>query len=313
MEFSELLTEVRQEDVKALTVLPLAVRLKEDELQFGDSLLPINESGRQQLYKHINVPSKYLERCPIDLRDMNVNAWIQQIEEEIKVCYTNDNVVGFLKPESVFVPFYPVLEAMGEVLGTELSVTNFSKTNGDFTYNVELSTPEEHEVKAGDAVRTGICMQYSPFPNVSKKIYTYILRLVCSNGMRSRERGLRFRFAGKSLGEITNDVKDATIKALSSANEKIEVLRTFANFEVDRDHAIQGIFNSSDIPARLYNRVLENAQNEDSTMWGVLNAFTAAANQAGTLKERMSLQEIAGEIVDKGTHECPICSTIIEN
>ena len=87
-----------------------------------------------------------------------------------------------------------------------------------------------------------------------------------------------------------------------------------ANTNVDdKEHMIHRMFAEFGLPAKMYNMVMEAAAGEEDTMWGVVNAFTAAANNVASIHERIRLQSVAGDFVAQHKDRCPQCLSIIDN
>ena len=314
MEFTEVLEEVRKENVSTQTMPASNIKLLDEVMiKVEDQEYIIKEANRINLCKFLSLPSPYIEgKCPTSLRNDNLNYWLSAYGEDVQVCHTNDTFIGLLKPNVPFVPFYPVLEEISKVVENP-SICNY-KTWGNYSHNIELSTPEKHEIKVGDFVKGGLSIRFSPFPDEPREISAYLTRLVCSNGMRIAEHGKRMRFSGKGLSEILSGIRENVKGALQSLAERVGILTHMANTNVDdKEHMIHRMFAEFGLPAKMYNMVMEAAAGEEDTMWGVVNAFTAAANNVASIHERIRLQSVAGDFVAQHKDRCPQCLSIIDN
>ena len=189
---------------------------------------------------------------------------------------------------------------------------------------LKLTTPRiQAEVKKGDVVQYGISVSTSDVGAGAARVEPFILRLVCLNGMTAPDSSIRKFHIGRDmeadavrevLSDATRAAEDTIFWAkvrdvfLHSLNQ--EVFDTL----VDRLRVAAGepirnvdLLRVVELTSRAVGITGDETKNTilhslagvgDLSRWGLVNAFTAAANVAGDYDVATELERAGGKILD---------------
>ena len=174
------------------------------------------------------------------------------------------------------------------------------------TDNMRIVFPgETRELKKGDVSNVGIDISTSCFGRSAVHIAPLIWRLVCSNGLRSMERGggFSFRHVGDS-DRLRNAVAEAIPTALVHARGVMNQWQKAVTFMVEDVAKQIEAMRELTIPERkgLETELLREtgapALPEHVPLYDLVNAFTASAKVAVPAR-RLELEAMAGALLDQ--------------
>lgn len=256
---------------------------------------------------YLSVPAGFIQRAPFDLANDVVArmAKTPEVEERQLVRRRND-VVGHHHRNQKSVPAIKVFEKLlKELPQTEkvyVDATDQSVSARVVCRDIELKP------KKDDVVRGGLHMYYSEMLVKSPSIQAYTERLVCLNGMIHRDYEREFQFT--ELDAFLEELSPAVHDCVAYINETVEAAwKKTAGMEVDGPQTIRRIFQQYRLNAKYLDAVLAAHMIEgDGTVYGVLNAFTRAANQYRTDSAYTRLQLASGAALkDAAKAHCPQC------
>lgn len=217
-------------------------------------------------------------------------------------------------------PFVQTVLGVATEHGAEIHTCNVS----DERLYIKLVTPQQREVRAGDAVQAGIVIRNSEVGDGRVSIRPFVLRLVCTNGMVSTT-GYAKVHLGSQLDEgimsydtlrkeneaVWAKVRDWTKYALAPDNleEIVEQLqRADRNrLQVAAKHAVANVVRSTSLSQGEGDRVLEhylrNAHRDGESQFGIVNAVTRAAQDAGSYRRATELEEEGGKLLSRDPAE----------
>jgi hypothetical protein len=161
--------------------------------------------------------------------------------------------------------------------------------------------------KVNDIVHGGIRFLYSEVESRRPQIEPYTERLVCLNGMCHHENHTVFALDEKR--PFLKEVEKQTKVAMDQFAKVIAVnMLKSTKIKVDSTQAVRRIFQMHKISDRFYDAVLKALKKEkDGTAYGVLQAFTLAAQDFG-YRDQTRLQSYAArELVAAGNAHCAEC------
>ncbi len=191
----------------------------------------------------------------------------------------------------------------------------------DETFYLRATFPSmERAVKVGDTVRWGVQIRNSEVGAAQFKIESFMLRLVCTNGMVGAK-VMNARHVGKRLGEnLSDEAIRADDKAFwLAARDELRAALDQTAFEAavaqltDAANSVK-VQSTPEATKRLaktfsltdaeQDMVLTNfALGGDITRWGALNAVTATAKTAENFDRGVELEEIGWSIAGMTTRE----------
>ena len=319
--------------MKGLSLGETLSHLREREKRFYDLTLPATEirmnpdgtiklNGFMQgaklqdqalttLANRIGIQGGYLRRCEgdlIDLRAQNVNRWLGKVEpnssflvrmdgNECRAVLSDSYVpVSNLELIERFSEYHPDIEDRTLKVNLDLDATGMA---AQLYFTDEKRTVTLKEL--GDLAFGGIQIGNSEVGFHSVELAMFMFRLVCSNGMVIAERAWGFRRTHLSQREHLD------ILFQESLPQIVENLPMIAR-------KFQGAIRISvENPAEMFDRIFRKfnltqwqqklvtetyGRTADSTLFGIINAFTGAANQEGLPWEtRRVLQRAGGNLL----------------
>jgi hypothetical protein len=298
-------------------------------LELGESVSFLtNDTFRQQLAAHFNIPQAYAERMIRDnpaLYAENINSWLELNRAERRLVRTLDGTARcFASDKYRPIDNYEVVDnAMDEILNHH---ANLKFADCDVTpdrlYLKVMNPSIRAEIQTGDVVESGMIIRNSEVSRGSLSVVPYVNRLVCTNGMvinemgkRQRHIGTRFEEDFSTYTERTVQLDNATIMSklrdiirllISDAafTRVVETIRESAGLTLPQDAPLvrftelanQAFGIRADESESVLERFLSTA-NTSRSIWDYGNAVTAEAHRAQDYDRAISLQTIGWEIV----------------
>ena len=319
--------------MKGLSIGDVLDHLREREKRFYDLKLPATEvrmnsdgtvrlngfiqSARVQdqalttLASRIGIQGGYLRKCEgdlIDLRAQNVNRWLEKVESgtEFLVRMDGSECRAILSDSYIPVSNLELIERFSE-----------HYPNGDahqLKVNLDLEaigmvaqiyfTDEMRSVtlrELGDLAFGGIQIGNSEVGFHSVELAMFMFRLVCSNGMVIAERAWGFRRTHLSQREhldiLFQESLPQIVENLPRIARKFQgAIRITVENPAEMFDRIFRKFNLTQWQQKLVTETY--GRTADSTLFGIINAFTGAANQEGLPWEsRRVLQRAGGNLL----------------
>lgn len=306
--------------------------LREREKRFFDLTLPVSEirmnpdgtmrlngllhsallqsQALNTLANRIGVQAGYLRRCEddlVDLRAQNVNRWLQKLpqDKEFLVRMDGRECRALLSTSYIPVSNLELLERFQEYapdmngsskVNLELDATAMASQIHwtDPNHTVELLTP-------GDISHLGLHIGNSEVGFHSVEIAAFMFRLVCTNGMVVAEKSWCFRQTHLSCIEQLNETFEVALpRIIQKLPEMGSMFQAAMDISVeDPVKEIERLANQNGLTIKQRNLVTDHfSRTPDPTMFGVMNAFTGAANQEGVdWESRRILQRTGGAVL----------------
>ena len=261
-------------------------------------------SAQRLLSNRLRVPYTYLERCPEELQARNLNFWIEQEAKQRSTFFCR---FDGQKIRAVFTERYKPLDNM-EILSQ--LVENGFDSSAEVQYSIDESMflvkiPEysrtfnvssAHEKQ--DRIVPGISLTNSEVGIMAFSIEAFFYRLVCTNGLITMTSSTsRFKHISSRGLENFNDVIAQAIQnsihnqSMFQISRQSEVTNPIASIEMFSHQ-----FGLTQIETEAVKTAYMNEQG--SSMFYVINAFTAAAKSPGlTTGEIYKLEKTGGQIL----------------
>jgi hypothetical protein len=222
-----------------------------------------------------------------------------------------------------------VLDAIRDGVGADASVIEVTSLEVcEEAVALELVSPRlSEEVRVGDVIRAGLRIDHSFLGAHATTIKTFVLRLLCANGLTHRDcqgqmRGPRTRRIDASHPRATemqlDQIRKLTSQTWERLQEKLDAIRRLSSERVDAATLLTQFVGRSRLHSRRLTELLLDGwavEGSDPTAFGVLNALTRVATHSAVLsiRQRRMLAQLAGVFANRHTHVCPRCFSILRD
>lgn len=297
MQFGQV-REIIEQDAKMHwdeVVKPSDIRFESfDEIAIGGAVYDVSDSAKRLIGQRLGIPAPYLDRCPPDLQERNLSYWLGQQKNEELFCRFNGGTL-----RAIFTKRYKPMDNV-EII-RQLDIPDDTRCVFRKDENMlSLSIPDRSSafcVAPNDEMLPGVSISNSEVGLKTFSISSYFLRIVCTNGLITSE-------------QINQSFRHTSTKGLDNFYETIQtvsrqVLMSSEQFKIAVDAPAQNpmkLIENFGKHYQLTKKEIEHVQvyyeGSPDTMWAVINAFTAAANDPNLAVERMFVyQRIGGRIL----------------
>ena len=278
----------------------------------------LNDTARAQLATRLEIPYRYAERLRLEeprLLDQNLNTLLRRSNEKRLIRTLGPQCRALLSPSYRILDNYAflgaVLPMLAQLPDAKLNEAYLTETHLHISLVFQSA---QGYVKPGDPVRYGVMLANSEVGMGSLSVWSFIHRLVCSNGLVVTEAdgpSVRRVHIGKRMEDLTKlpsdrevwleygDVVQATAdnKRLPQILHRLQLAAQTPVMEAPED-AVDKLAKRFQLTKDEGERVLSRyiAGNDLST-WGLVNAVTEAAKEADTIQRRVELQTIGGRML----------------
>ena len=296
----------------------------------GDKLLhyAVSNLAHAQIADRLSIPKKYYERMREEnpaLLDANVNAWLKTQAETRMLRTLDGRLRAFLsnryrRLDNLELLDY-VLPVIAQMKGCEIVSCDVTETH---LYLKVINKTMKTEVAPGDVVQAGFVISNSEVGLGALKVEPLVFRLVCKNGMISKDLSQRKYHTGRyiedtdSAYELYSDetlaaddkayfmkVQDIVSCAVDEAKFMLTVdkLRTAKEIYTG-DNPVQTVevlgdkyvLNKNERASVLRHFIMGN----DFSHYGLVNAVTRASQDIKDYNRATDLERIGGTILEDG-------------
>ena len=296
----------------------------------GDKLLhfAVSELGHAQIADRLNIPKKYYDRMRVEnsaLLDVNVNAWLKT-EPETRMLRTLDGRLrAFLSNRYRRLDNLELLDhvlpVIAKMKGCEIVSCDVTETH---LYLKVINKTMKAEIAPGDIVQAGFVISNSEVGLGALKVEPLVYRLVCRNGMISKDLSQKKYHTGRYIEdtdgayELYSDetlaaddkayfmkVQDIVSTAVDEAKFMLTVdkLRTATELYTG-DNPVQTVeilgdkyvLNKNERASILRHFIMGN----DYSHYGLVNAVTRASQDIKDYNRATDLERLGGTILEDG-------------
>jgi len=308
---------------------------KDVRISLGDKGdFAVTDYAHGQMASYTGIPKAYYDRLRSNdpaLLSANVNRWLHDQAEgthlERRMIRTLDGKArAFLSDKYRQLDNFDLSEAVLPVLmqqGSGLSIESCALTDQRLYIKAVTTRLQASVVEVDDIVQAGIVISNSEIGAGSVKIEPLIYRLRCKNGMIAADSSLRKYHVGRghggSDGDISEFFRDSTREADDRAffmkvqdtlraafnetlfNRLVDNMRAAAGQPITGDpiKVVEVSAKRFDLNDKERGSVLRHLiEGKDYTRFGLLNAFTAAAQEDALDYERATqFERFGGEVL----------------
>ena len=278
----------------------------------------LNDTARAQLATRLEIPYRYAEKLRMEeprLLDQNLNALLRRSNEKRLIRTLGSQCRAVLSPSYRILDNYSflgtVLPMLAQMPDAKLNEAYLTETHLHISLVFQSA---QGYVKPGDPVRYGVMLANSEVGTGSLSVWSFIHRLVCSNGLVVTEAdgpSIRRVHIGKRMEDLTKlpsdrevwleygDVVRATAdnKRLPPILHRLQIAAQTPVMDAPED-AVEKMAKKFQLTKDEGERVLSRyTAGNDLSTWGLVNAITEAAKDAESVQRRVEMQTIGGRML----------------
>jgi len=268
-----------------------------DKVNIAGESYPLRPIAQQSIANRLGIPIQYLKKCPPEIQRYNMNYWIEKEKnEELFFRFDKNEVRAIFTPRYIPTDNLEVLERLRSLdysldMPVQCSLDdNFMMVNipdGKKSFNVN-----------GDKMTPGISVSNSEVGLASLSIASFVLRLVCTNGMISKTAvAASYRHVStKILNEFPEVLNDVSLEL----GKQRDQLRLSLESKVDNPESTIQSFNRQFELGKEEKEAVEWALPLEYgfTIFHVVNVYTKAAQfEALSAESGYKLQKVGGMIL----------------
>lgn len=265
-----------------------------DTIRIGASCYEVAPTAKRLIGQRLGVPAPYIDRCSPELQARNLNYWLRELDQHVDLfCRFQE---GRLR--AIFTKRYTPMDNH-EILA-QLNVPLDTKCILNLDDGMmQLSIPDRasrFEVVPNDEIMPGVALSNSEVGMKAFAISAYYLRIVCTNGLITTD-------------EVSHNFRHTSTRGLDNfysvmQGVSMQVLRNSSQFKIAADAPAENplaLVENFGKRFQLTKSDIEHVTrylNPPDTMWAVINAFTAAANDPVLpVDKSFAYQRIGGRIL----------------
>lgn len=303
-----------------------ALNFDAKNIQIGDKgRYAITDHTHGQIAARLNIPKKYYDRMQTDAPALlinNVRHWFDAQPERRMIRTLDGNARAFLSDRYRKLDNFDLCEAILPIILESDSMKIISCDVTDKKLYIKALFPKlETEIKKGDAVQSGIVISNSEIGLSSLRVEPLVYRLVCLNGLISKDYGTRKYHVGRAcegdeaIAEIYRDetlqaddkafwlkVQDIVIASMSESKFKL-IVDKFRDTQgikiINPIHAVEVVANKFTFNHDEKSGVLRSLiQGADLSGYGLINAVTDYAKFIDKYDRATEFERIGGSIIE---------------
>lgn len=288
----------------------------------------VSEVAHRQIAERLNIPFKYYERLRREypeLLDKNINGWLERNPEKRMLRTLDGKLRAFLSDRYRRLDNLElvdhVMPVIAEMKGCEVISCDITETH---LYLKIINRTMKSEIVPGDVVQAGFVISNSEIGLGALKVEPLLYRLICKNGMISKDFTHKKYHTGKQVDDTDNAYElysDATLEADDKAyflkvQDIVRAAVDEAKFSltVDKMRAAMNIQtggNPVETVEILGDRYLLNKNERGSILrhfimgndyshYGLVNAVTRSSQDVPDYNRATELERIGGSLLEEG-------------
>jgi len=290
-----------------------------------DLTFEVSDNCHRQVASRLNIPWKYYDRMSRETPELlreNVNHWLEDSSDRRMVRTLDGTARAFLSDRYRRLDNLDmaeaVLPALSEVPDMEIVSSELTE---DRMYIKALFPRIEAEITKGDVVQSGLVISNSEVGKGAVKVEQLVYRLVCTNGMISRDHSTRRNHIGRNAESESYELfTDETLKQDDKAFW-MKVQDTVRGFSTNAEHflrvvekmreatgepiygepikAVETLANTLSLTDGEQSGVLTYLlQGNDLTKYGMANAVTRTAQDVASYDRSTDLEALGSTVID---------------
>ncbi len=258
----------------------------------------LSELATSQMCGRLGIPVPYYRRLPTELRATVANYDLGRLPENAYLLRGKDEWVrAFLSADYVAYNNGNVAETVKELLkGANVSVKSFVLEET----HLFLKIISDEIVDSATGLKAGIMIGNSEVGLGSISVEPFLYRKACTNDLVvTQEKSFRHAHIHLTVSELRNRMADAISNAFKVAATVLDTfLLTRGELVADPVETIRQLAEGRKMSQKFVDEVVSSyAAEPEPTRFGVINAFTRAAQKLGPL-QRIEAERFAGTLIE---------------
>lgn len=298
----------------------------------------VTDVAHRQIADRLGVPFKYYDRMRLeypDLLDRNINGWLQKNPEKRMLRTLDGRLRAFLSDRYRRLDNLElvdhVLPVIAQMKGCSIESCDVTETH---LYMKIINRTMKAELTPGDVVQAGFVISNSEIGLGALKVEPLVYRLVCKNGMISKDLAHKKYHAGRQVEdtdaayELYSDetlaaddkayfmkVQDIVSAAVDESrfNLTVDKMRISMNVQTG-DNPVKTvevlgdkyILNKTERATILRHFIMSN----DYTAFGLVNAVTRSSQDIPDYNRATELERLGGTLLDESVRLSKVRSDV---
>lgn len=295
----------------------------------GDDVMfyVVSDVAHRQIADRLGIPFKYYDRMRLEyptLLDQNINGWLIKNPEKRMLRTLDGKLRAFLSDRYRRLDNLElvdhVLPVIAQMKGCSIESCDITETH---LYMKVINRTMKTELTPGDVVQAGFVISNSEIGLGALKVEPLVYRLVCRNGMISKDLAHKKYHAGKQVEDTDNayelysdetlaaddkayflKVQDIVSAAVDEAKFNLTVDKMRASMNIlTGDNPVKTvevlgdkyILNKTERATILRHFIMSN----DYTAFGLVNAVTRSSQDIDDYNRATELERLGGAILDE--------------
>jgi hypothetical protein len=297
----------------------------------GNSQFPIRPHAHGQISQRLEIPKRYYDRCRAEAPELwaeQVNHWLHAKNEKRLLRTLDGDLRAFLSNKYRPLDNPELAQAVLAVLGEfQIDIVSSEITENRLYIQAvrkDLQAEIEGSPEVGDVVESGIVISNSEIGAGSLSIEPLIYRLVCENGLISKDSALRKYHTGRGKGkdievayELLRDetkrktdeafwlqVQDLTRAALDGAvfQDQVNALTETVGHKIEStkiekvvEVTAEKLSLNDDERGSVLKHLIEGG---DLSQYGLINAVTRTAEDVESYDRSIELERAGSTVLE---------------
>jgi hypothetical protein len=263
----------------------------------GQERFALSELATGQMCQRMGIPVLYYRRLPGELQATIANYDLGRLSENAYLLRGKDQWVrAFLSTEYIAYNNAHIAETVKALLqGAAVSVKSFVLEET----HLFLKVISNEIVERDSGLKAGIMIGNSEVGLGSISVEPFVYRLACTNDLVvTQEKSFRHAHIHLTVAELRRRMGDAISDAFRVASSLLDVfLKTREEPITDPVETIRQLAEARKMSQKFADEVVSSYSAEpEPTRFGVINAFTRAAQKLGPL-QRIEIERFAGTLI----------------
>jgi hypothetical protein len=265
--------------------------------KLGNDVWPFSDLAMSQFCQKLDIPVRYFRRLPDEMKITVANYDLERLKgTSFLVRSKGDWIRAFLSAEYVAYNNSEIADTVQGLLGNG-ALTMKSFVLEETHMFLKIISEEIWDVESG--LKAGIMIGNSEVGMGSVSVEPFVFRKPCTNDLIvSQEKSFRHAHIHLTEYEMTRRMAEAVSEGFSVANTVLNAfLKTREEPIPDPVATIRKIAEARKFSQKLTDEVVSSYLVEpESNRFGVINAFTNAAQKLGPL-QRIEMERFAGRLL----------------
>ncbi len=257
----------------------------------------LSELATSQMCQRLGIPVPYYRRLPAELQATVANYDLDRLNDSAFLLRGKDRWVrAFLSGEYVTYNNADIAETAESLLrnsGVSVKSFVFEETH------LFLKLVSDELVDSDTGLKAGIMIGNSEVGLGSISVEPFVYRLACTNDLIvTREKSFRHAHIHLTATEMKRRMAEAISEAFRIANSALDsFIATHEEPVMDPVETIRQLAETRKMSQKFADEVVSSYSAEpDPTKFGIINAFTRAAQKLGPL-QRIEMERFAGALI----------------